>query len=286
MTPLRQKVIAAMNQRRFSEKTCSSYLYGISGIAKYTRRSPDVLTIEEIQGYFDHLVQEKQLAVSSVLVQLNALRFLYVDVLGWDTPEFQLILPKSPQRLPDLLTKVEVSRIIAALKNPKHQLMIKLCYGCGLRVSELVAVRVSHIDGSRLLLKVEQGKGARDRLVILPETLLPQLRAYWCKERPVDWLFPSRSVSRRDGHLCISTAQRFYKSAKDKTGIRKVGGIHALRHAYATHQLEAGMPLPDLQRQLGHSHITTTMRYLHWVPDYHSQRQRCVDLVADMGVYP
>ena len=85
MTPLRQKVIAAMNQRRFSEKTCSSYLYGITGIARYTRRAPDVLTIEEIQGYFDYLVQEKQLAVSSVLVQLHALRFLYVDVLGWGT---------------------------------------------------------------------------------------------------------------------------------------------------------------------------------------------------------
>ena len=209
------------------------------------------------------------------------MRFLYLQVLKWVDIDIDIVLPKKPQHIPELLSRKHVSQIIAQCKNEKHQLMLKICYGCGLRVGDVVAIKVSHIDGERHLLKVVQGKGQKDRLVIIGPQLLEELRRYWRCNRPKHWLFPSNS---RDHHLCVSTVQRVYKVAKKKAGVDKDGGIHGLRHAYATHQLEAGMPIIDLQHQMGHTHIMTTMRYLHWVPDYRTQNKRGADLVAQLGI--
>lgn len=280
MTPLRKKVIQAMHQRRFSPRTIESYLYSLSCLSKYFGRSPDTLDVAELQRYFDYLVQEKQLAASSCLLQLNAARFLYVQVLGWTEFELKIVVPKRPLYIPELLTRTHVRRIIEACGNEKHRMMLKTCYGCGLRVSELVSIKVRDIDGERRLLKVVQGKGRKDRMVIIGQHLLEELRRYWKKDRPKEWLFPSSS---RNNCLSISTLQRVYKNAKTNAGVDKDGGIHGLRHAYATHQLEAGMPVVDLQHQMGHAHIMTTLRYLHWVPNYHSENRRGADLLAQLG---
>ena len=278
MTPLKQKMIKAMSQRRFSERTHQSYLYSISSLAKYFGRPPESLHIAELQQYFDYLVQDKQLAASSCLLQLNAIRFLYTKVLDWPSVDINIVLPKRPQYIPELLTRREVRRIINACKNDKHRVMLQLCYGCGLRVSELVAVKVQHIDGERRLLKVRQGKGNKDRMVVIGETLLSYLRDYWNGNRPALWMFPSAS---RDHHLNISTLQRVYKQAKIKAGVDKAGGIHGLRHAFATHQLEAGMPVNDLQYQMGHTYILTTLRYVHWVPNDNAANRRGDDLLGE-----
>ena len=265
MTPLRQTMIDAMLVRGMSPRTQRSYLMAVTELAKYFHRSPDQLSGEELQGFFLALVKERHLAPASCRLYLNAIRFFYVQVLGRDGFGVKLQVPKQEQRIPELLMRSEVSRILGAPVNLKHRILLATCYGCGLRVSELVSVQVRHLDGERHLLRVEQGKGAKDRAVILSPTLLQRLRDYWRIVRPAQWLFPG---SDKHAPLSIATAQKLYQAAKQQAGVQKIGGIHSLRHAYATHQLEDGMPLHQLQYQLGHQNIRSTLRYVHWVPGY------------------
>ena len=265
MTPLRQKMIDAMQVRGMSPRTHRSYLSAVRDLAKYYRRSPDQLSGEELQAFFLYLVKERNLSPATCRLSLNALRFFYLEVLGRDSFGVKLQVPKREQRIPELLMRSEVGRIISANSNIKHRMMLTICYGCGLRVRELVNLQVRHIDGERRLLRVEQGKGAKDRAVIISPTLLQLLREYWRLMRPPNWLFPSYDTT---SPLSIATAQKTFHKAKQLAGIQKIGGIHSLRHAYATHQLEDGMPIHQLQRLLGHQNIQSTLRYAHWVPGY------------------
>jgi len=278
MTPLRQQMIEAMRQRGFSQRTHSSYLAAVTDLARYYHRSPDQIDTVQLQGYFNHLAQERELSAATCRLHLNAVRFLYLQVLKWTTFDVPLVVPKKPQRIPELLTREEVGRILRACENPKHRMLLELCYGCGLRVSELVSTRVRHIDGERHLLRVEQGKGAKDRLVIIAPRLLEKLRHYWSRYRPADWLFPNANLP--TAHLSITTAQKVFGHAKAQSGVTKIGGIHSLRHAYATHQIEQGVPINQLQRLLGHGNLQSTMRYLHWVPAQRQDGQSHADLIA------
>lgn len=268
MSRLRQRMIEAMRQRGYSVRTHQAYLGAISDLARYFHRSPDHLAAGEVRNYFRHLVIERGLSASTCRQYYHAARFLYREVLEWEDFDFAIALPKRPQRLPELLSGAEVAALLAACANPKHRALLATCYGCGLRVSELVNLRVAHIDGERRLLRVEQGKGAKDRLVPIGPSLLEHLRAYWRLYRPSTCLFPSATHPARA--VSVSTAQKVFQHARAAAGIDKIGGIHALRHAYATHQLAAGLPLHDLQHYLGHRDLRTTMRYLHWVPNYHA----------------
>lgn len=282
MTPLRQQMIDAMRQRGFSERTHQSYLHAVKELARYHRRSPSELGIDELQAFFKYLAVERELSPASCRLYLNGVRFLYLHVLHWKEFDVPLVVPKREQRIPELLTRAEVARIVAACANPKHRMLLTLCYGCGLRVSELVAVRVRYIDGERKLLRIEQGKGAKDRLVPLSPGLLAALRRYWHRFRPDDWLFPGTHTP--DTPLSVTTPQKAFLSAKRKSGVTKAGGIHSLRHAYATHQLENGLPVHQLQRLLGHGNLQSTMRYIHWVPGVGSGAGAPVDLISDLGV--
>ena len=265
MTPLRQAMIRAMQVRGFSPRTHQSYLAAVRDLARYCRRSPAQLQVKDLCRYFEHLAIERELSASSCRLALNGIRFLYLDVLKRPAFDVPIPVPKRPQRIPELLSRAEVARIFAACANTKCRTMLVLCYGCGLRLSELVAVRVGDIDGERGRLRVEQGKGAKDRLVPLSPTLLERLREYWRVARPKHWLFPGRTAG---APLCLTSVQKSYTQAKARAGISRIGGIHALRHAYATHQLEAGLPVHRLQRLLGHRDLHSTLRYVHWVPDY------------------
>jgi len=281
LTPLRQQMIDAMLVRGFSPRTHKSYLAAVADLAKYYHRPPDQISLEEIQAYFLYLVKERHLSDASCRLYLNGLRFLYLRVLDWRDFDVPIPHPKRVQRIPELLTHVEVARLIAACDNPKHRLLLMTCYGCGLRVSEVVAVKIRHIDGERHLLRVEQGKGAKDRHVILPHALLTRLRDYWRRYHPPKWLFPGQYPTQP---LTVSTAQRVFLSAKRRVGIRKQGGIHSLRHAYATHQLAAGLPVHQLQYQLGHRNIQSTLRYVHWTPNYQEGKVATADLIARLEV--
>lgn len=282
MTPLRQQMISAMHQRGLSQRTHETYLYAVRQLAKYFHRPPDQLTPDDIQSFFVYLVQQKGLSHASCRLHLNALRFLFLQVLQRPSFDVPVTFPKRAQKIPELLTRREVRDLIAACGNLKHRSMLLTGYGCGLRVSELVAIKLQHIDGERRLLRVEQGKGARDRLVALSDGLLQALREYWRQFRPRQWLFPNANQPHL--HLNVTSIQKAYRRAKQAAGIDKRGGIHALRHAYATHQLENGLAVHQLQHQLGHRHLTTTLRYVHWVASYRTEGAAFSDLVDGLGV--
>lgn len=282
MTPLRHQMIEAMSLRGFSVRTHQTYLCAVTQLAGYYRRSPDRLTFAELQRYFKYLALERRLSPASCRLYLNAVRFFYLKVLGWKRFDVPLILPKQPQKIPDLLNRDEVARIIGGCINDRHRMLLSLCYGCGLRVSELISIQVRDIDGERQMLRIEQGKGARDRYVLLAPTLLATLRGYWQRYRPQYWLFPTPQHPER--HLSLCSAQRAYLAAKRRAGVDKRGGIHSLRHAYATHQLEQGLPVHQLQHLLGHRNLQTTLRYVHWAPTKGEGEHGHVDLLHGIGV--
>jgi integrase/recombinase XerD len=282
MSSLRQQMISAMRQRGLSDRTHQTYLYAVRQLAKYFHRPPDELTPGDLETFLVYLVQDKGLSNSSCRLHLNAFRFLYVQVLNRPAFELSVALPKRAQKIPELLTRREVRAIVAACDNLKQRVMLLTCYGCGLRVSELVALKVRDVDGERGLLRIEQGKGGKDRLVAMPAGLLQVLRDYWQQSHPRQWLFPN--ANQPQFHLSISRIQKAYRRAKQAAGIDKRGGIHALRHAYATHQLENGLAVHQLQHQLGHRHLTTTLRYVHWVASYQTDSVPFRDLIDDLGV--
>ena len=282
MTPLRQQMITAMQVRGFSPRTHQAYLQAVQGLAKYYRQPPDRLDQDQISRYLEYLACERQLSASSCRQAFHAIRFLLVQVLKRDELEVAFPVPKQPQRIPELLTRAEVARILAACTNRKHHMMLEVCYGCGLRVSELCQLRVSNIDGQRHLLRVTQGKGAKDRAVTFTDTLLQHLRVYWQLCRPEGWLFSSNLMPDRALHP--TSIQKVYSQSKLRAGVHRQGGIHGLRHAYATHMLEAGLPVHQLQHLLGHSDIRTTLRYVHWLPGIAERGASTTDLLAQLEV--
>lgn len=222
MTALRQKMIGAMQLRGFSVRTHQSYLAAVTELARYYRRSPDRLGVAEVQAFFLYLATERGLSGASCRLYLNALRFFYLQVLSWTAFDVAIQIPKKAQRIPELLTRREVARIIGACKNLKHRTLLTTCYGCGLRVSAVVALKVRHIDGERRLLRVEQGKGAKDRAVILSEALLRTLRDYWRVYRPSTWLFAGRHPWQP---LSIASAQKLFQAACAETDDEAAGAF-------------------------------------------------------------
>ena len=260
MTELRTRMVRDMTLRGFSPRTHKSYIAAVVQLARYYRRSPAELTDEEVQAYLLHLVQHRKLAWASCSLAVNAVRFLYHVTLERDRTDFRVPAPKVPQKLPEILSREEVWRLIDAASSPKHRLLLATTYAAGSRVSEVVALKVSDIDPERLTIRVEHGKGGKDRYVPLADRLLVELRRYWHVVPPAHWVFPNRQGTRP---IDISVAQKIYMITKLRAGIRKQGGIHTQREAYATHVLEAGTDLHTVQRLLGHRQISTTMRYFH-----------------------
>jgi len=253
-------MIRDMAVRGLARRTHETYIAAVVRLAKHYRRSPDQLTNDEVQAYLAHLILERKVSWSTCSQAANAFRFLYHVTLGHPRTDFHVPLPKQPQKLPEILSREEVWRLLAAPPHPRHRLLLTTVYGAGLRVSEAITLRVSDIDADRMTIRIEAGKGAKDRYVPLAARLLQDLRAYWTTTPPGVWLFANRHGTRPLDH---TVAQKIYTMAKLRAGIQKQGGIHALRHAFATHLLEAGVDLHTVQRLLGHRQISTTMRYFH-----------------------
>ena len=263
MTPLRQRMLDALVLRGMATRTQEAYIDAVARLARHYRCSPDILTADEVQHYLLHLLRERHLSRSSVNQYGCACRFLYGTVLGLDGNAFQIPLAPAPQRLPEILSRQELARLFAAAVHLKARTFLMLAYGTGLRLSELCRLRAEHIDShaDRMCIRVEQGKGGKDRYAPLSEDVLQLLRTWWRARHSGPWLFGAlRDPSRP---LDTGSAQRWYYLARDAAGITKRGGIHSLRHAYATHLLEAGYDLYSLQQWLGHNHVSTTTRYLH-----------------------
>jgi site-specific recombinase XerD len=232
----------------------------VRGLARHYRRSPDELSSDEVQDYLVHLITTRRLSWSTCNVAISAFRFLFQVTLGRDASVFEIPRPKQSQRLPEILSRDEVAQLLSSPPNRKHQLLLATIYAAGLRVSEAVRLKVTDLDRGRMTLRIEQGKGRKDRVVPLSRRLLEQLERYWQARPPRQWLFPNRLGTRA---IDPTTAQKVFMMAKLRTGIRKRGGIHSLRHAFATHLIESGADVPTVQRLLGHRSVSTTMRYFH-----------------------
>jgi site-specific recombinase XerD len=252
----------AMVLRGFSPRTRECYLACVRALAKHYRQPPDLLDGPRLQAYLLHLIAEKKLAYASVNQASCAFRFLFGAVLRRPAVRLDIPMAKVPRRLPQILSRGEISRLIDAASSLRGRTLLTTTYAAGLRVSEVCALQLADIESApdRMCLKVRQGKGGQDRYTLLSPRLLDMLRRYWRDQRPRTWLFPNRSGT---APIDLITAQRIYCAARDAAGIRREGGIHTLRHAFATHLIEAGVDLPTVQRLLGHGHISTTMRYVH-----------------------
>jgi len=262
MTPLRQRMLDALVLRGMALRTQESYIDAVARLARHYRCSPDALSAEQVQAFLLHLLRDRQRSRSTVNQYGCAFRFFYGTVLGLDGQVFQIPLGIAPQRLPEILSREEIARLFAVTTRAAPRTFLMLAYGTGLRLSELLDLRVADIDShaDRMCIRVVQGKGGKDRYVPLAEDVLRLLRSWWHDARPRLWMFAGRDGS---APLNGATAQKWYQAARAQAGITKRGGIHTLRHCYATHLLEAGVDLFSLSQWLGHRHVSTTSRYLH-----------------------
>jgi site-specific recombinase XerD len=261
MGALRKQMDDDMVVRGMAGRTRETYLSAVAAMAKFYQRSPEQIGEVEVQRYLLHLIRERKLAWSSCNIAVNALKFCYHVTLKHPQAQFEIPRPRQPQKLPQILAREEVARLLELTLNPKHRALLMTTYGAGLRVSELCHLKVSDIDSARMTIRVEQGKGAKDRYTLLSPRLLRELRRYWLAHRPHQWLFSAtRDVNQP---ISTTTAQKIFYAAKRRAGIDKDCGIHGLRHAFATHLLEAGVDIHTIQRLMGHGHISSTLRYFH-----------------------
>ena len=261
MTPLRRRMAEDMQVRNLSPCTQDSYISQVSLFARHFGQSPDLLGPEQIRDYQVHLVTERRLAPNSIGVAVSALRFLYGVTLqrDWDIAEV-LPTPRQPAKLPVVPSPEEVARFLDAVRITRNRAVLTTCYAAGLRISEAVSLRPSDIDSGRMVVRVDQGKGRKDRYVMLSPRLLETLRDYWRRTRPAgEWLFPGLIPGR---HLNRHTVEKACQKARPLAGLEKRITPHSLRHAFAVHLLEAGVDVRTIQLLLGHRSLATTARYL------------------------
>ena len=266
MTQLRQQMIRAMELKNLSKNTQRAYLAAVTGLAKHYQKSPDEITNKMIEDYLLYLKKDKGNAPNSCGSVLTGLRFFYKNVAKKKVA-VDYSLRKKPRKLPTVLTMEQVWKLICAANNLKHRLILMTTYSAGLRASEVIGLKPEHIDSERMLIKVEHGKGDKDRYTLLSEKLLVQLRQYYRKYRPKLYLFPSTFKEKKNSPLVYESIRSIYEEARKKAGIKKGEGIHTLRHSFATHLLYQGTDLYTIKRLLGHSSIKSTLIYLHLVPE-------------------
>jgi integrase/recombinase XerD len=260
MSPLRRRLIDDMQIRNLTANTQRAYVAQIVRFAGHFRKSPELLGPPEIRTYLIHLTQERRLAASSIIVAVSALRFFYTVTLkrSW-VVEDDIPAGRQAKKLPVVPSKDEVAQFLAAVENLKHRVILTICYATGLRVSEAVCLKPAAIDSKRMVIRVEQGKGRKDRYVMLPPRLLDMLRDYWKRTHPGEWLFPGDRPGQPVSPLTID---RICREVRQRCGIGKPITPHSLRHAFAVHLLEAGTDLRTIQLLLGHRNLSTTARYL------------------------
>jgi integrase/recombinase XerD len=260
MTSLRQKLIEDMQIRNLAVNTQETYILQVSLFARHFKKSPELLGPEQIRAYQVYLTNGKKLSAKSIAIAISALRFLYRVTLKKDWSFADLIpAPSMPKTLPIILSPEEVLQFLDCVRSRKHRAILTTCYAAGLRISEAVALTPTAIDSKRMVLRVEQGKGQRDRYVMLSPKLLEILRAWWRVEKPKDWLFPSDIPGR---HITTGTVELQCKKAHRICKIYKPITPHSLRHAFAVHLLEQGTDVRKIQLLLGHSSLATTAKYL------------------------
>ena len=260
MTPLRQRMLEDLQIRRYSPTTIRLYLRAVAEFAQHFGQPPDQLGAEHIRRFQLFLIKEKKVSLSSYIQMICALRFFYTHTLNQKVAIERIPFPRGEKKLPLILNREEVKELLDSTRNLRHRTLLATMYGSGLRVSEVAHLKVSDIDSARNVLWVRHGKGSKDRQTLLPAKLLELLRSYWRTRRPADWLFPGANPAHPISPKAIFLACR---TATHAAGIAKPVHPHSLRHAFATHLLEAGTNLRTIQILLGHARLETTARYLH-----------------------
>jgi integrase/recombinase XerD len=279
MTPLRQRMLEDLRVRNFSPTTQRAYIYAVARFAQHFGKSPELLGPEDIRAYQLHLLS-KQLAWSTFKVSVCALRFLYGVTLGKDWAVRHIPYPRQPRKLPVILSLAELQQFFEAIPNLKHRAALMTAYAAGLRVSEVVALKITDIDSQRMVIRIEQGKGGKDRYVMLSPRLLMLLRTYWKTVRPKEWLFTGYKPNQ---HLSVRALQVVCHNAWQNSGLTKPVTMHSLRHCFATHLLEKGTDLRTIQLLMGHRSLATTGRYLSVAASSICSTASPLDLLAEAG---
>lgn len=278
MTPLRKRMIEDLRIRNRSPRTIDAYVRGVARFANYHGRSPEKLGPEEIREYQLHLLAQKT-SWSLFNQSVCALRFVYQVTLKRNWSVKHLPYGKKPKTLPVVLSQEEVLRFVGAVEHPMYRMALTTGYASGMRISELVAVRVEDIDSARMLIHVGHGKGDKARLVPLSKVLLRQLREYWPAYRPQQWLFPGQG---KNNHVCKKTIWDACGRAREAAGLRKHITPHTLRHCFATHLLEAGTDIRTVQALLGHASLSSTMIYTHVQRRLVTATRSPLDLIGEL----
>jgi len=257
MSPLRRRMIEDMTIRNLSPATQQSYIHAVSKFSRYFGRSPEKLTLEDVRAYQVHLAS---MAVSwgSLNQAVCALRFFYGVTLGQATIPERIPYAREPCKLPTVLSADEIVRFLEAVSSLKSRVALTTAYAAGLRVSEVVALKLRDIDSDRRVIRIENGKGGKERYVMLSAPLLGILRSYWRLAHPSLYLFPGRTENKPIEQTVLHAACR---SAAAAAGLDKRVSVHVLRHSFATHLLESGADIRVIQVLLGHENLSTTARY-------------------------
>ncbi len=245
--------------RKYSYKTVKSYIYYNRNLLGFTNKSPSDINDADIKNYLFYLAEEKKVASSTLNSAINALKFYYERILR-KRFIYEIRRPKKDNKLPVVLSQEEVIKILSSVSNIKHKVILMLVYSAGLRVSEVVKLKVEDIDSKRSLIHIHGAKGRKDRYTLLSDVALGTLRYYFKKYQPKEWLFPAMNPER---HISTRTVQAIFEHAKVKSGIKKDVSVHSLRHSFATHLLEGGTDLRYIQELLGHKSSKTTEVYTH-----------------------
>jgi len=260
MTALRKRMLEDLQIRNYASTTVSAYIRSVAEFAKHFGKSPELLGSEQIREYQLYLVKEKEVSLSSYIQAVCALRFLYSNTLHLAVSVDRIPLPRYEKKLPVILSPAEVKLLLEAPKNLAYRAMLTTMYAAGPRVSEVARLKVADIDSSRNVIWIRGGKGRKDRQTLLPPRLLELLRVYYRWKRPKEWLFPGEEP---DKPITTKSIYLACIKAAEGAGISKPIHPHSLRHAFATHLLDAGVNLRSIQILLGHAKLETTARYLH-----------------------
>lgn len=259
-------MIEDMQLHGYSPQTQQVYVSSIVQLAKHYHKSPELISEEELRQYFLHLTLTRKVSRPTATIALCAIKFLFQNTLKGPWPSLNLMRPPKNKKLPVVLTKEEVSRILNCVHSPVYRVCLTTIYACGLRRSEGARLRVEDIDKARMLLRVV-GKGSKERFVPLPDKILRMLREFWLTHRTKPWLFPARgSKPNQPGPINPENLHEAFRCALAKSGVKKAARTHTLRHSYSTHLLEAGVSLRVIQEILGHDSLRTTAVYTHLTP--------------------
>ncbi len=265
MTQLRERMIEDMQLRGYSARTQEAYVGAVRQVFQHFNCTPARLTEEQLREYFLYLANERKVSRPTATIALCGIKFFFEQTLHRDWPTLRFVRPAPEKKLPVVLSREEVRRILGEVRFPVYRICLKTIYSCGLRLLEGAHLKVAQIDGSRGMVLIH-GKGGKDRYVPLPERTLQLLREFWVTHRSREWMFPAparRGKVPGGGPVQDSSLQKAFKHALGQTGIAKRAHIHSLRHSYATHLLEAGINLRIIQENLGHGSARTTQLYTH-----------------------